>query len=273
VGRAVRDDIPPGTLTFTRWLVAIMVIMPFAFPYMRRDFNRYLEHITRITCVSLSGVAAFSLLVYYGLHHTSGTNALLLNSCVPVLIMIFSAMFFGIKLTIAQLAGLGISCCGVLAIIFKGNPLGLLQMVFSSGDLLLLAAMACFALYTLWQKKIPPEINRLGLLGVQVIIALTGIFPLWLMERYSGAVTNWNSSTFEAVMFLGICPSFCAYLLYSKCVQFLGAAKASLSIHLIPVFGVAFSVFFLGETIHFYHLAGITTILAGVYLASREKRN
>lgn len=272
IGRAIRDDIPPITLTFTRWFVALLIILPFAFPYMRRDMSKYLRYPTRIVAISLSGVAAFSLLVYYGLHHTSGTNALLLNSCVPVLIMLFSALFFGTTLSLIQMVGLLVSCCGVLTIVFKGDLQGLLQMTFSSGDLLLLAAMACFALFTLWQKKLPEEINRTGLLGIQVIITILAVFPLWLMETRSGVVICWTPSIIEAVVFLGIFPSFLAYLLYVRCVQVLGAARASLSIHLIPVYGVVLSASLLGEKIHLFHLAGITTILAGVCLASYESK-
>ncbi|MFS2222605.1 DMT family transporter [Pantoea sp. B65] len=270
VGRAIRDDVPPVTLTLARWAVALLVIMPFAWSHIRRDFRRYRQYAGRIIAVSLSGVAAFSLLVYFGLHHTSGTNALLLNSCVPVLIMLFSAIFFGNRLTGKQLSGLLISCGGVLTIIFKGDPRGVLQLAFSSGDLMLLCAMASFALYTLWLRKIPADINRMGLLGVQVIITLIAVFPLWIGQSHADVAANWNRTTFSAVLFLGIFPSFLSYLLYGRCVEAIGAARAGLSIHLIPVFGVTLSLIFLGEPLHLFHLAGIFTILAGVGLANMK---
>lgn len=271
VGRAIRNDIPPVTLTLARWAVAMLVIMPFAYKYIRRDFRRYIEHAPRIIAVSLSGVAAFSLLVYFGLHHTSGTNALLLNSCVPVLIMLFSALFFKNRLTLLQITGLVISCVGVLTIIFKGDPHGLIALAFSSGDLMLLGAMACFALYTLWLKKIPADINRMGLLGVQVCITLLAVLPLGLWENTTAVTVNWNAHTFLAVAFLGVFPSFFSYLLYGRCVETIGAARAGLSIHLIPVFGVLLSLLFLGEELHFFHVAGIAIILTGVSLAGMKR--
>ncbi|MEQ9866113.1 DMT family transporter [Pectobacterium aroidearum] len=272
VGRAIRNDVPPVTLTLVRWIVALAIILPFALPHIRRDLPLYYRHAGRIIAVSLSGVAAFSLLVYVGLHHTSGTNALLLNSCVPVLIMLFSALFFGGRLTGRQCAGLLVSCCGVLAIIFKGDPGGFLQLVFSSGDLLLLAAMSCFAFYTLWLRKMPPEINRMGLLGMQVIITVTAVFPLWIWEQGVSASVHWSLPVVTAVIFLGLFPSFISYLLYGRCVEAIGAARAGLSIHLIPVFGVAISALFLNEPVHLYHLIGIGMILAGVSLASTNRK-
>lgn len=272
VGRAIRDDIPPVTLTLTRWAVALLIMLPFAAPYIRRDFKRYMDFPIRLIAVSLSGITAFSLLVYYGLHHTSGTNALLLNSCAPVLIMLFSALFFRAKLSLLQIIGLLVSCSGVITIIFRGDPHEMLNLALSSGDLLLLGAMASFAFYTLWLKKIPSEINRMGLLGMQVIITLIAVFPLWIMEYRAGTAVYWTGNTISAVMFLGCFPSFIAYLLYGRCVETVGAATAGLSIHLIPVFGVVLSVLFLGETIHFYHLVGIAIIFAGVGLASFKSK-
>ncbi|MEK0239317.1 DMT family transporter [Klebsiella variicola] len=272
VGRAVRNDIPPVTLTLARWLVALVIILPFALPYIRRDWPYYRQYAGRIVAVSLSGIAAFSLLVYFGLHHTSGTNALLLNSCVPVLILLFSAAFWGVSLDIRQIFGLLLSCAGVLTIIFQGDPSGLVNLAFSSGDLLLLGAMTCFAFYTLWLRGIPAQVNRLGLLGVQVMITLLAVSLLWPWEHATGQAVNWNMKTFAAVLFLGAGPSFVSYLLFARCVEMIGAARAGLSIHLIPVFGVVLSLLFLGEPLHLFHLAGIATILCGVSFASSGKR-
>ncbi|MFP1878713.1 DMT family transporter [Lonsdalea quercina] len=270
IGRAVRNEIPPVTLTLVRWLIALVCILPFAWKYIRRDAGRYRAFPLRIVAISLSGIVFFSLLTYIGLHHTSGTNALLLNSCIPVLIMLFAGLFYGQPLRLLQATGLLISFCGVLAIIFHGDMAGLLSLSFSSGDLMLLGAMASFSLYTLWLKKIPPEVSRLGLLGVQVIISLIVIFPLWLWESRSGASAVWDRTTLSAVLYLGIFPSFVAYLLFGRGVTLIGAARAGLTIHLIPVFGVALSVLFLGEQIHLYHLVGVATIFAGITLASRQ---
>lgn len=272
VGRAVRNDIPPVTLTFVRWLIALAIILPFAAPHLKRDYRKYLQHPLRIIAVSLSGIAAFSLLVYYGLHHTSGTNALLLNSCVPVLIMLFSCLFFKARLNHLQIISVFISCFGVLTIILKGDIRALFNLAFSSGDMLLLAAMACFAFYTLWLKKLPADINKMGLLGMQVIITLIAIAPLFFREFNSGAQVNWNRITIPGVIFLGVFPSFISYLLYGCCVEAVGAARAGLSIHLIPVFGVLLSVVFLGEHIQLFHVMGISIILSGVGLAHVKQK-
>lgn len=281
IGRAVRYDISPTSLTLARWSVALLIALPFAWPHIRRDSHYYLDHPIKIIGISLSGIAVFSILIYLGLQYTTSTNALLLNSFVPILILLFSTLFFRNKVGILQISGLIISTLGVFVIIFKGSLYGLLQLSFSYGDLLLLAAMASFALYTLLLRKVPSEINRMGLLAIQIIITLIVLFPLWLFKHHSELSFNWNYNTLQAALFLGIFPSFCSYILYGYCVEKLGAAKASLSIHLIPVFGVVLSTLLLNEHLYLFHLIGISTILTGIYLTNlnyhqgktHEKRN
>ncbi len=136
VGRAVREDIAPFTLSFGRWVIALIVLLPFVIHYMRRDWELYKENITKIIAVSLVGVAGFNTLVYKGLHSTTTTNAILLNSCIPVLIMLIGALFYQQRLRFTQLLGLLISLSGVLSIVLHGDWSRLLSFAFNPGDLI-----------------------------------------------------------------------------------------------------------------------------------------
>ena len=270
VGRAVRGDIPPLSLSFGRWAVALAVILPFAWQHMRRDLPLYKQYPAKIVAVSLAGVASFNTLVYMGLHHTTTTNALLLNSCIPVLIMFFGVLFYRQTLLPAQIGGLVLSMSGVLSIILHGEWDNLLAMQFNSGDLIVFAAMICWALYTLWMKTLPTEINRIGLMAVQIIIGLVALTPLWLWETASGAEIVFSPSALLALAYVGLFPSVAAYLLYTMAVEKVGPVRTGLSVHLIPVFGVLLSVLFLSETLHSYHLIGIALIACGLVLSDRK---
>ncbi len=270
VGRAVRGDIPPLSLSFGRWAVALAVILPFAWQHMRRDLPLYKQYPAKIVAVSLAGVASFNTLVYMGLHHTTTTNALLLNSCIPVLIMFFGVLFYRQMLLPAQIGGLLLSMSGVLSIILHGEWGNLLAMQFNSGDLIVFAAMICWALYTLWMKTLPAEINRIGLMAVQIIIGLVALMPLWLWETASGAEIVFSPAALLALAYVGLLPSVAAYLLYTMAVEKVGPVRTGLSVHLIPVFGVLLAVLFLSEKLHAYHLIGIVLIACGLVLSNRK---
>lgn len=269
VGRAIRNDLSPMTLSFGRWVIALICILPFAYRGMRQDWRWYLQHPWLILGISAAGVAAFNSLVYTGLHYTAVTNGILLNSTIPVLIVLFGAIFYQQKLNLFQTAGLLLSSFGVITIILRGELGYLTSMTFSKGDLIVFVAMICWALYTLWLRRIPADIDRIGLMAVQIIVGLIVLAPFFVHELMSYPVIHWNQSSILALGYVGIFPSVIAYLLYNLAVKLVGAVRTGLSIHLIPVFGTILSVVILGETLHFYHWVGALGIFFGILLASK----
>lgn len=264
VGRAMRGEVPPMALSFWRWAIALACLLPFAWGPMRRDRALYWRYRWQILRISLAGVVAFTSLVYVGLQWTAAANGLLLNSFIPILIVLFGAVFYRQRLRAVQVFGLAVSFAGVLTIVLHGDWGRLAALDFSAGDLLVFAAMVCWAFYTLWLRAIPPEVDRIGLLGAQAGLGLVVLGVLCLAERASGAVPSWRAETLAALGYLGVFPSVFAYLLYNLGVARVGAARAGMSIHLIPVFGVALAVLFLHETLHAYHVLGMAAILGGL---------
>ncbi len=269
VGRAMRGDVPPLTLSFWRWAIAFVCLLPFAWRPMRRDRALYWRHRWLILRITIVGVVAFNSLVYVGLQWTAAANGLLLNSFIPILIVLFGAVFFGQRLRPAQGFGMALSFAGVLTIILHGEWARLLTLEFSRGDVVVFAAMVCWAFYTLWLRAVPPEIDRIGLMGVQIGVAFVFLVPMYLGELAYGYAPVWRVESFGALAYLGIFPSVLAYLFYNIGVARVGAARAGLFTHLIPAFGVVLAVVFLHEPIHAYHAVGMAAILAGIACAVR----
>lgn len=271
IGRAVHGTVPPMTLSLWRWVLAMFFILPFAWKSVRRDFPLYMANRWLVVRLSLTGVVAFNSLVYMGLHETTAANALLLNSFIPVLIALFGALFFRERLGGLQAGGLLISCAGVVIIISHGDWHTLAALSFSHGDLIVFCAMVSFAFYTLWLRSVPSQIDRLGLMALQIAVAFIFLIPLWLTEYARGIVAVWDTPSLLALLYLGIFPSVLAYLLFNHGVARFGAAQAGLSIHLIPVFGAILAVLFLHESLHAYHAAGMASILTGIWLAMKKR--
>lgn len=203
-------------------------------------------------------------------HHTLASNALLLNSFIPVLIALFGFLFFREKLNKLQAVGLLLSFIGVITIIARGNWAVLTGLSFASGDLIVFFAMVAFAFYTLWLRAVPREINRIGLMAIQIAAAFIFLIPLWLIERALGQYPHWTNSGVLALFYLGIFPSVLAYVMFNLGVAKFGAATAGLCIHLIPVFGAVLALLFLGESLHLYHAIGMIAILSGIKLAIKQ---
>ncbi|WP_144639232.1 DMT family transporter [Bordetella genomosp. 13] len=267
VGRAVRADVPPMMLAFARHVIAFACLLPFGWAAIRQDWRQYWSLRWLLVRTGLSGLAAFNVLVYLGLHYTTAANGQLLNSTIPVLVLALAALFFGQKLAARQVCGLALSCVGVLTIITHGDLRGLLTLSFSQGDLIVFAAMVSFALYSLWLRALPPSLSRIGVLSVQLGIAAVALLPIAAAEYLAGARATWNVMTVSAVLYVGVVASLLANLLYTIGVARVGPAKASLFIHLLPVYGSLMAVGFLGESLHAYHGIGIAVIIAGLALS------
>lgn len=153
VGRAMRDTVPPLALSFDRWVIAFCCLSPFAWRAMLRDLPRYREFFWRLLGLAATGVAAFNVLVYFGLQSTSAANGMMLNSFIPLLIAGIGALFYRQRLTPAQIAGFIVSFFGVTLIVSHGDPRTLASQGLSQGDALVFIATVCWAFYTLWLRQ------------------------------------------------------------------------------------------------------------------------
>ncbi|MGL6072061.1 DMT family transporter [Craterilacuibacter sp.] len=272
LARATHASIPPLTLSFARWAIALLILLPFGLKPAWQQRALWLPHWRRLLALGVFGIAGFNSLVYLGVQETTATNAVLMNSFIPILIVLLGALFFGMKAGSLQLLAILLSFCGVLAIIAQGEPERLLRLDINHGDVVVFAAMLAWALYTLWLRGLPAGLNRLGLLTVLVVIGLACITPFFLLEYASGQRAPLNATTLITFAYVGTLPSVAAYYFYNLGVARVGPAKAGSFIHLMPMFGALLSVLFLGEAFHLYHAAGIALILSGVWLAARANR-
>jgi drug/metabolite transporter (DMT)-like permease len=264
VGRAARGDVPPMMLAFARHFVALAFVLPFGWAAMRRDVERYWECRWQLLLASLAGMVVFNLLVYFGLHATTASNAQLMNSTIPVLIVVLSAVLLRQRLSVRQVFGLCLSCVGVLTIILHGEFARLVTLQFSHGDLIVFGAMVSFALFSVSLRSFPAEMDRLGLLGAQLVVAVVVLFPFLVGEYLSGARATWNTAAVAAMLYVGVAASLLANLLYMFGIARIGPARAGMFIHLVPLYGVILSSALLGEDLHLHHAAGMAAILAGL---------
>jgi drug/metabolite transporter (DMT)-like permease len=121
LGRAVHDFFPPVALSFWRWFVAFLVVAVFAAPHLRRDAARLRQHWRLVLLLGFLGLASFNTLVYLGLNTTTVVNAVLLQSTMPVLIVLGSFLLLGEPVRLMQLLALAVSLCGVAAIVSQGS--------------------------------------------------------------------------------------------------------------------------------------------------------
>jgi drug/metabolite transporter (DMT)-like permease len=267
LGRAMHLVLPPITMAEMRWSLALLLILPFLIPRLKRNAELIKSHIWRLIGLGIVSVASFNTLIYVGLTSTTATNATLLQSAVPIVILLVSAIFLKESVSMRQWCGVVCSLLGVLTLVTAGEPAALLHLSINEGDLFVLGAVLCWALYSIALRWKPKGLDGFTFFGVTVIVGVIALMPFtwWELQRVPAITFEINSAL--TVLYMAICPSILAYIFWNKGVEELGAAKAGLFIHLMPLFGIVLSALFLGESIRSYHWVGMVLIFTGLYVA------
>ncbi len=276
VGRALRDAMPPVALNFWRWTGAALILAPFVLPRLAGRWHRVAWHWRILLLLGGTGAALFQLLVYLGLSMTTTVNAVLMNSAVPLFIMLCSWMLEREAATPRQIAGILVSFAGILVIMKRGEIGDMLHFDFNRGDALILAAMPVWGVYSVLLKRRPLDFAPVEFLFLLAIFGVLCLTPLFIAENLLIRRGTLSFETFGAVAYISLFASVLGYICWNRGVAAVGANRAGVTIHLLPAFGTILAILLLGEEFHWFHLFGIATILAGVSLATgvslRSKR-
>lgn len=271
LGRGIRADVPPIALAFWRWVIALLLVLPLAWPHLGEQWPRLRAGWKPVLVLGLLGVGGYNTLAYIALQYTVATNAVLLNSFIPIATIAISWAFFGRHLSRSQAIGVTISFLGAATIIARGDPTLLADLAINRGDLWMLGAVLIWAIYTVGLQWRPSGVDPMLLLAALTIVGLGALAPLYAWELLvEGRTIKIHAASLASLLYVGVFPSFLGYIFYNRGVAEVGANKASLFIHLMPVFGTVLSVIFLGEIPHGFHFAGIALILGGIWLTTRH---
>ena len=265
-------EVSPVALAYWRWVLAVLFMLPFAIPEIRRSWRDIWKHRAVIVLLGIIGTGFHNMISYIGLNYTTATNGVMLNSAIPVMIIVLGALFFGQRIGGLQITGVMISLAGVFTILSKGHPESLATFRFNIGDLIVLASMLLWALYTLALKWRPEGIPPIAFLCVCGIVGVVAMSPVYAWDISTGATIKWSPQVIGAFVYLGLFPSFIGYIFWNRGVEQVGPNVSGLFVHLMPVFGSLLSWLFLDERLYWFHLAGMALILAGIYLSTRSVR-
>ena len=269
VGRIAAGHIAPVTLSFLRWSGAFLIVLPFAWKHLVRDWPLIRSRLGTMVLLSVTGIGAFNTMQYWALEHTQALNTLLLQSAGPLFVAIWSLVLLGVRLTLAQAGGIALSLAGVLVILLHGDLTTLGNIEFNRGDLIFLVALAIFGFYSVLTLK-RPNIHSLSFVAFTFAGGAACLIPALILELLTRPAMQLDASNLLSLVYVAVFPSALAYLCFNRGIQLIGANRAAPFFHVVPVFGSAMAIFFLGEQPHLFHLFGYALVLCGVYVASRN---
>ena len=270
VGRALVGEFPPLALSFWRWVLAFVVLLPFAAGGITAHRRTLREHWRVLVVVSFLGVGCYNSLQYIALQTSGAVNATLIGASGPVAGLLIGAAFYGVRVRQRQWLGAALSIAGVLWVIGRGNVANLLQLQLAAGDLIMLVATVLWSFYTWLLRRQRPPLPMTVFLTVQVGLGALMILPAYLAEyALTASVPAATATNLAALVYVVLLPSIVAYYCWDLGVARAGAVLPMYFVNLTPVFAALLATFFLAEPIGPYHFVGGALILLGIHLANR----
>lgn len=272
IGRGIHAVVPPISLAFWRWAVALALLLPFAMRSMIRQRDLIRQHWKLMCLLAILSVTNFNTFIYLALQSNTVINTVLINSLTPVFIVFVSWIGFREKISVLQGLGGLLSFAGLIWIITRGEPALLFTIRFSRGDFWTLAAALSWAIYSALLRKRPPHLDPIGFLGFIIAVGLVFLVPLYGWELSRGVEFTIDKHTVAAILYMALFASVLAFVFWNKAVTAVGANKAGIFVHLMPVFSITLAFMFLGERLQAFHIPGIALILCGIVLTTTGNR-
>ena len=269
VARSVIKQIPPVSLAFFRWLIASLIIMPFAIRLFKAEWPLVRRSWHYLFWVSLTGIALFNTFVYIGAHYTTAINlALIGTTSSPIFAIILARIFLREKIGWLKMAGLILCVSGVIFLLSKGNLQDLVTFRFTAGDGWVLLAAFFFAVYNTLVRKKPAGISPVNYLFIAFGFGTLLLFPFYLWETLHISPVKWDMNLLLIILYLALGTSVISYLCWNIAIGKLGAGRTALFGNLIPVFSSIEAVFLLNEQFTKVHIVSMILVFTGIIIAN-----
>lgn len=269
VARGVIKQIPPVSLAFYRWLIASLLIMPFAIRSFKTEWQVAKLSWQYLFWVSLTGIALFNTFVYIGGHYTTAINlALIGTTSSPIIAIILARIFLKEKIGWLKMSGLALCVSGVIFLLSKGNLQNLVTFRFTAGDGWILLAAFFFAVYNTLVRKKPAGISPLNYLFIAFSFGTLLLFPFYLWETFHAQPVQWNINLLLIILYLGLGTSVISYLCWNIAIGKLGAGRTALFGNLIPVFSSIEASLLLNEQFTKIHIVSMLLVFTGIIIAN-----
>lgn len=268
VTKASAGVIGPAEITFWRWVVALAIMTPAMVPALPRMARLRGRDVARLAVLGLLGGVGFPMLSYLAALHTSALSIGILQALMPLMALLLTAWMLHQRMAAHAVAGAALSLLGVAIVVSEGAPGRLLSQAPNLGDVLMIAAVLCFAVYSVLLRRWPVPLTAFQSLYVQTIAAVLAVGPLWLGWPRTGL----DAGNLGLVLYAGALASLAAPLAWMLGVAAIGPARAAMLFNLIPVVAAVLAVLLLGEALRAPLVLGGALVLAGVALAEHRPR-
>jgi drug/metabolite transporter (DMT)-like permease len=144
------------------------------------------------------------------------------------------------------------------------------EVRFNIGDIVFFCAQVVYSFYATLIKS-RPNIHPISFLAFTMGAGAIMLSPIYATEVAMGITFTLDLKAFLILAYITVFPSLLAYLFFNRGIELIGPNRAAPFYHLIPIFGSALAIVFLGERPELFHAVGYALVLAGIFIGTRSK--
>lgn len=271
IARGAASYIPPSSLGFWRWTLVFVILFPFFYKPIIKNFKYFKSEFLRLLFLGFTGCCLCSIFPYVAGQTTTVLNMSLIYTSSSIFIVMLSTLFYKEKISILQSLGFLFAFSGVLIVISNGNLLTLLNLEFVEGDIWILGAAVSWALYSVYVLHWKSKFDLFTKFTLIAFFGSISLLPFYLFEVfYLQERFEIDLITLFWIGLAAISPGIIAFILYSKIQKYLGASITGFTLYLFVVYGAFYGIFFFNEKIYISHYLGGALVLLGVYFAKKN---
>jgi len=271
-GKLGAGHVSPFLLTLLRWILACAIVLPFAWPHLKKDSETIKKHFWFLFALGAVGFGLFNNLFYLALNYTTAINVAIEQGSMPLIVFFLNYLLFRTRVTAFQFIGFLITLIGVAVTATRGSLLDFNFQSLNIGDAMLIIAIMFYGTYSVFLQK-KPDIHLLSFMFVLGMAALTISIPFTAFEVATGRLLWPDTQGWGVILFAGIFPSLVSQLFWVMGLEKIGTNRGGVFINLVPIFGALLAIIILGEQFQLYHALGLVLVLGGIALAQKGAKS
>lgn len=249
-------------------LIAVSVLMLFK---SRSDTPKNIK--LQAFCAGIVNIGIPWLLLFYAEKFVSPALGAIYNSSTTIFVALFTPIFLShIKLIRKNIIGIAIGFIGILIVFWPKISARDINQI--SSQISLIGMTICYALGTLWIKRFSGKINAVEMLFYLSMggFSVLGIYSVLFEAPWNIGFSGIHLRTYMAVLYLGICSTFLAWLIYIKLIHQRGAVQAAAVLYVVPLISIILDWLILKKVVSLIDIIGVFVILAGMWLIQKKPK-
>ena len=269
--RLLGNELDPSVSAFLRFLLASSFLIALLY-FKEGCFPRISKkQFLFLLGMSLTGIAMYNLLFFYGLVHAEAGRGSLITATNPLLTALGAAFIFKERFTLIRVLGFLLCISGAILIITKGDISSLIKEGIGTGELAFIGCAISWAAYTLIGRFMSDQLSSLAVIAYASFIGTVVLFVAALNADLVTAVKSLTMNAGLNLLYLSLLATVIGFVWFQEGVKVLGAAKAAVFIYFMPVSALFWAWLILDEKFTLVLAIGAALVISGIYLVNKKE--